>query len=97
MFNPTQNEKMIDTASDSCGFPVHTIFYVWSKILESKGIKKSHLFALENKPAECTDCVNTNVFAIDFDEKVVRVARTLNLIALMPNTVKVNTMKYWKN
>ena len=29
MLNPQKNEKMIDTAAGSCGFPVHTIFYVW--------------------------------------------------------------------
>ena len=78
MLNPTAEETMIDTASGSCGFPVHTIFYVWQKILESKGLKRSHLFTLETKPAECTDYVQSKVFAIDFDERAVRVARTLN-------------------
>ncbi len=28
MLNPTQDEKMIDTAAGSCGFPMHTIFHV---------------------------------------------------------------------
>lgn len=96
MLNPKANEKMIDTAAGSCGFPVHTIFYVWKHILEEKGIKRSHLFSLEEKPAECTDYVQNNVFAIDFDEKAVRVARTLNLIAGdgQTNVLHLNTLDY---
>ncbi len=96
MLNPTEEETMIDTASGSCGFPVHTIFYVWQKILEKKGLKKSHLFTLEKKPEECTDYVQSKVFAIDFDEKAVRVARTLNLIAGdgQTNVLHLNTLDY---
>lgn len=96
MLNPSDKETMIDTAAGSCGFPVHTIFYVWQKILESKGLKKSHLFTLEQKPAECTDYVQNKVFAIDFDEKAVRVARTLNLIAGdgQTNVLHLNTLDY---
>lgn len=96
MLNPTANETMIDTAAGSCGFPVHTIFYVWQKILESKGLKKSHLFTLEKKPQECSDYVQNKVFAIDFDERAVRVARTLNLIAGdgQTNVLHLNTLDY---
>lgn len=43
MLNPKKDEKMIDTAAGSCGFPVHTIFYVWKQILAEKGIPQSHL------------------------------------------------------
>jgi type I restriction enzyme M protein len=81
MLNPKETETMIDTAAGSSGFPVHTIFHVWEALLEKAGIDKSHLFTLENKPAECIDYVRDRVFAIDFDEQAVRVARTLNLIA----------------
>ena len=81
MLNPQKDETMIDTAAGSCGFPVHTIFYVWEKILKAQGLDKSHLFTLERKPVECRDYVRDKVFAIDFDEKAVRVGRTLNLIA----------------
>ncbi|HSH52791.1 MAG TPA: type I restriction enzyme HsdR N-terminal domain-containing protein, partial [Bacteroidales bacterium] len=81
MLNPQEHETMIDTAAGSCGFPVHTMFHVWEKILKKKGLDKSHLFTSEEKPVECTDYVNNKVFAIDFDERSVRVARTLNLIA----------------
>lgn len=96
MLNPKANEKMIDTAAGSCGFHVHTIFHVWENILKSKGLSRSHLFTLEEKPAECTDYVQDNVFAIDFDEKAVRVARTLNLIAGdgQTNVMHLNTLDY---
>ena len=96
MLNPKASERMIDTASGSCGFPVHTIFYVWEQILKSKGLERSHLFTLEQKPVECTDYVNDNVFAIDFDEKAVRVSRTLNLIAGdgQTNVLHLNTLDY---
>ena len=96
MLNPKADEKMIDTAAGSCGFPVHTIFYVWQNILEAKGLQRSHLFTLEEKPAECSDYVQNNVFAIDFDEKAVRVARTLNLIAGdgQTNVMHFNTLDY---
>lgn len=96
MLNPKMEETIIDTAAGSCGFPVHTIFHVWEQILKSKGLNKSHLFTLEDKPQECTDYVNDKVFAIDFDEKAVRVARTLNLIAGdgQTNVLHLNTLDY---
>lgn len=96
MLNPTTEETIIDTASGSCGFPVHTIFHVWEQILKAKGLDRSHLFTLEEKPQECIDYVNEKVFAIDFDEKAVRVARTLNLIAGdgQTNVLHLNTLDY---
>jgi type I restriction enzyme M protein len=96
MLNPKENETMIDTASGSCGFPVHTMFYVWKKILNDLGLPESHLFTLEKKPERCTDYVNNKVFAIDFDEKSVRVARTLNLIAGdgQTNVLHLNTLDW---
>ncbi len=96
MLNPQPDETMIDTAAGSCGFPVHTIFHVWEQILKQKGLDKSHLFTLEEKPVECTDYVNNKVFAIDFDEKSVRVARTLNLIAGdgQTNVLHLNTLDW---
>jgi type I restriction enzyme M protein len=96
MLNPQPHETMIDTAAGSCGFPVHTIFHVWEQILKSKGLNKSHLFTLENKPIECIDYVQEKVFAIDFDEKAVRVGRTLNLIAGdgQTNVLHMNTLDW---
>lgn len=49
MLNPKETETIIDPVAGSCGFPVHTIFYVWQKIMERNGIQKSHLFTLEKK------------------------------------------------
>lgn len=96
MLNPQRHETIIDTASGSCGFPVHSIFYVWEQILKEKGLSKSHLFTLEDKPQECTDYVVDKVFAIDFDERAVRVARTLNLIAGdgQTNVLHINTLDW---
>ncbi|MFN8579185.1 MAG: N-6 DNA methylase [Candidatus Sericytochromatia bacterium] len=96
MLNPKETETMIDTASGSCGFPVHTIFHVWEQILKDEGLKKSHLFTSESKPARCIDYVQQKVFAIDFDEKAVRVGRTLNLIAGdgQTNVLHLNTLDY---
>ena len=100
MLNPNKNESMIDTASGSCGFPVHTIFYVWQQIMKEKGLSQSHLFTSQNKPKECNDYVRKHVFGIDFDAKSVRVARTLNLIAGdgQTNVLNLNTLDFgnWK-
>lgn len=96
MLNPQEHETMIDSAAGSCGFPVHTIFHVWEQIMKDSGLDKSHLFTLEQKPPRCTDYVNDKVFAIDFDEKTVRVARTLNLIAGdgQTNVLHLNTLDW---
>lgn len=84
MLNPQKGESMIDTASGSCGFPVHTIFHF-----------TGHLFTNAEIPQEEIDNV-LKVFAIDFDEKAVRVARTLNLIAGdgHTNVLHLNTLDY---
>lgn len=96
MLDPKPNETVIDTAAGSCGFPVHSIFHVWQKQLEARGISRSHLFTAEEKLPEQKDYVEEKVFAIDFDEKAVRVARTLNLIAGdgQTNVLHLNTLDY---
>jgi len=96
MLNPKEDEYMIDTAAGSCGFPVHTMFHVWKKILDRLHMKQSHLFSSETKPPECEEYVREHVFAIDFDTKAVRVARTLNLIAGdgRTNVMHLNTLDY---
>ncbi|WP_455474985.1 N-6 DNA methylase [Bartonella sp. B30(2025)] len=96
MLNPKKEETIIDTAAGSCGFPVHTIFHVWEQILKEKGLHKNHLFTIEDKPLECIDYVVSKVFAIDFDEKAVRVARMLNLIAGdgQTNVLHFNTLDW---
>jgi type I restriction enzyme M protein len=77
MLNPKSEEYMIDTASGSCGFPVHTIFKVWSDLNPNE----SHLFTAQDKTKEQIKYVREKVFAIDFDDKAVRVGKTLNIIA----------------
>ena len=89
MLNPKRGEYMIDTASGSCGFPVHTIFKL-----------TGHLFTNTEVPEDDKQHV-LKVFGIDFDEKAVRVARTLNLIAGdgETNVLHLNTLDFdrWKD
>ncbi len=96
MLNPQEHETLIDTAAGSCGFPVHGIFHVWEQIMNEEGLSKSHLFTTEKKSPRCEDYVREKVFAIDFDEKAVRVGRTLNLIAGdgQTNVLHLNTLDY---
>ncbi len=88
MLNPKRGEFMIDTASGSCGFPVHTIFKITGKLFSNADISEDEK---ENV---------LKIFGIDFDEKAVRVARTLNLIAGdgETNVLHLNTLDYdrWK-
>ena len=84
MLNPKRGEYMIDTAAGSCGFPVHTIFKLTATLFSNAEIPpddKEHVL---------------KVFGIDFDEKTVRVARTLNLIAGdgETNVLHLNTLDY---
>ena len=96
MMNPKATETVIDTACGSAGFTVHTIFHVWRQILDEQGLQSSNLFTMEEKPQACKDYVRDKVFAIDFDEKSVRVARCLNLIAGdgQTNVLHLNTLDY---
>lgn len=98
MLNPTADETLIDTACGSAGFTVHGIFHVWKQILSNEGLEISHLFTMEQKPHRCYEYVRENVFAIDFDEKSVRVARCLNLIAGdgQTNVLHLNTLDWTK-
>lgn len=84
MLNPKAGEYMIDTASGSCGFPVHTIFHI-----------TKHLFVNEDIPEEQKQNI-LKIFGIDFDERAVRVSRTLNLIAGdgETNVLHMNTLDY---
>ena len=84
MLNPKRGEYMIDTAAGSCGFSVHTIFKLTGQLFTNAEISdedKHHVL---------------KVFGIDFDEKTVRVARTLNLIAGdgETNVLYLNTLDF---
>ncbi|EPC8431072.1 N-6 DNA methylase [Pseudomonas aeruginosa] len=98
MMNPKEGETVIDTACGSAGFTVHSMFHVWRQIMRAMGREESHLFTMEAKPPRCTDYVRDNVFAIDFDEKSVRVSRCLNLIAGdgETNVLHLNTLDWTK-
>ena len=84
MLNPKRGEYMIDTAAGSCGFPVHTVFKLTGRTFTNAEI-----------PPEEQEHV-LKVFGIDFDEKTVRIARTLNLIAGdgETNVLHLNTLDY---
>ena len=86
MLNPKKEETMIDTASGSCGFPMHTILHVWDKF--------DNLTA-KRQPWE-TDYVRDKVFAIDFSEKAVRVGKILNIITGdgHSNVLYLDTLNY---
>jgi type I restriction enzyme M protein len=84
MLNPKPGEHMVDTAAGSCGFPVHTIFQITGHLFQNTDISEEEKGNV------------LKVFGIDFDEKVVRVARTLNLIAGDGNTnvLHLNNLDY---
>lgn len=94
MINPQPHEKMIDTACGSCGFTVHTLFNVWAKLVND-GKANFHNFSNKTLSIEQKDFVE-NVFGIDFDEKSVRVSRTLNMIAGdgKTNVLHLNSLDY---
>jgi len=96
MLNPKEYETMIDTAAGSCGFPVHTFFYVKSQIHKEEGLDDEDMMTTKPPIPRVLDYVQNNVFAIDFDEKAVRVARCLNLIAGdgQTNVLHLNTLDY---
>lgn len=90
MLNPNIDEFMIDTAAGSCGFTVHTIFWVWKNELTAEGPKRwQRDFAAEM------------VYGVDFDEKAATIAKALNLIAGdgRSNIYRANTLdpRYWSD
>ena len=98
MLNPQEDETIIDTACGSSGFTVHTMFHVWRNIIADLGLQESHLLTMDTKPPRCQDYVRDKMFAIDFDEKSVRVSRCLNLIAGdgETNVLHLNTLDWPK-
>lgn len=87
MLNPKEDEYVIDTAAGSCGFTVHTIFYIWGEGSISSPTKEQAEYAA------------TMVYGIDFDDRAVKIAKALNLIAGdgKQNVYKLNTLdpKSW--
>lgn len=98
MMNPQEHETVIDTACGSAGFTVHTMFHVWKQIYGELGKAEGDLFTMEAKEPRAVEYVRRNVFAVDFDEKSVRVSRCLNLIAGdgETNVLHLNTLDWTK-
>ncbi|MCD7837897.1 MAG: N-6 DNA methylase [Clostridiales bacterium] len=96
MLNPKPNEKMIDPAAGSCGFPMHTVFHVWQRLNPNA----TNLFTTKKRTQAEVEYVQNNVFGIDFSEKSVRVGRMLNIIAGdgHTNVVELNSLDFrnWK-
>ncbi|OGX26186.1 MAG: hypothetical protein A2Y03_06585 [Omnitrophica WOR_2 bacterium GWF2_38_59] len=69
MLNPKKNEYVIDPACGSAGFLVHAMQWVWDNDLKH-GDKESQV----EYASEC-------LWGIDFEEKAVKIARALMLIA----------------
>jgi type I restriction enzyme M protein len=92
MLNPKEAESMIGTAAGSCGFPMHTVMYVWGNINPNK----SNLFTNSSRTKRETNYVRDKIFAIDFDRRSVRVGRMLNIIAGdgHSNVLLLNTLDY---
>lgn len=72
MINPKKNEFVIDTAAGSCGFTIHTLFHVFNT---------NSVFSATRPPQDQIDYASTMIYGIDFDERSVKIAKALNLIA----------------
>ena len=70
ILNPKEDEYVIDPASGSCGFTVHTIFHI-----------AGQQFTNQKLPDNAREFAQNNVYGIDFDNRAVKVAKALNLIA----------------
>lgn len=67
MLNPQDGEKVIDPSCGSCGFLIHTIRHV------------QKLYGW--KEAEIYRYANEHLYAVDFDERLKKVAKTMMIIA----------------
>ncbi len=72
MLNPEKKEYVVDTACGSCGFTVHTLFHVFN----SDGV-----FSAMEPSREQVEYASKMIYGIDFDERAVKIAKALNLIA----------------
>jgi type I restriction enzyme M protein len=89
MLNPKPTEYVIDPAAGSCGFLVHAIMWVAKQQITANGL-----------PAHAREFAQTNVYAIDFDAKAIKIAKAMNLIAGdgKSNVYKANSLdpKRWE-
>ena len=84
--NPTKEEYVIDTAAGSCGFTVHTLFHVFNY---------DGVFSAMQPSDEQKEYASRMIFGIDFEEKSVKIAKALNLIAGdgKTNVYRANTLE----
>ncbi len=93
MLNPKPDELSIDPACGPCGFMIHTLRWVTNKYIKPR-------YGEEWKTHR-TDYARSNLFAIDFDTRLVKVAKAMMLIAGdgRTNVFRVNSLdpREWKN
>ena len=70
MLNPKFDEYVIDPACGSCGFTMHTIFWVWGEQLNAHGPNQWQ-----------REYASTHVYGLDFDARAIKIAKAINLIA----------------
>ena len=94
MLNPREDEACLDPACGPCGFMIHTLKYV----TESERFKRRWKGEAESKRREYAQ---ENLFAIDFDLKLAKVAKVMMLIMGDGKThvFRVNSLdpREWKN
>lgn len=73
MLDPREDEFVIDPASGSCGFTVHTIFHVWGGEFTASGPQPWQV-----------EYARERVYGLDFDPRAIKIAQALNLIDLNP-------------
>lgn len=73
MLNPKPHELALDPACGPCGFMIHSLYWVVDRYLKPR-------YDLEWKGYR-TDYARSNLFAIDFDPRLVKVAKAMMLIA----------------
>lgn len=73
MLNPKPNELLIDPACGPCGFMIHSLYWAVDRYIKRK-------YGLEWKEYK-TRYAQSNLFAIDFDQRLVKVAKAMMLIA----------------
>lgn len=93
MLNPKFNELAIDPACGPCGFMIHTLHWVTNKYIKPRYDEEWRAYR--------TEYARSNLFAIDFDPRLVKVAKAMMLIAGdgRTNVYKVNSLdpREWTN
>lgn len=94
MLNPRQDETCLDPACGPCGFMIHTLKHV----TESDRFKRKWGRQVE---AKRTEYAQNYLYAIDFDQKLAKVAKVMMLIMGDGKThvFRVNSLdpREWKN